>query len=512
MADTFFAGTARVDITPPLTIPYLGYVPRHDFFQGVHDPLHARALAVDDGATAAVLLAVDSIGFANDLLGPDRNFTAEVRARIEARTGIPGSHVMLASTHAHSTPETIHLRRLLDTPAAGPWLEVLLDQLASAAVMAAARRKPARLKVGVGEVQGLAWSRRILGQDGRLYQWRNRPPEEEIADWGQVDPQVGVLLLESVEEDSCTVVTNYACHPVTVQVQPLVSADFPGVAMALIEQTIRGCENSLFLQGACGDQNPVRSTTDFDDVERYGLMLGGEVVKQVGRLSAPDYPVCEPRVAVAQATLALPVRELPPREPAQAAYEEAGRQLAAATTDEDRQRWAARQRQAEETLILIDRGTEPIPAEVQVLRLGDVALVGLPGEPFVELGLEVKARSVAPWPFVVGYANDWIGYLTTPQAWEQGGYEVGPGPWTRVGPTGGTQSVDQAVELIARLWSGGDIVCSQPRNEVEWRREGNGTPLRSVPDYERRPSIPPPGTGERPGLPNWFRGWGMGKG
>ena len=58
------------------------------------------------------------------------------------------------------------------------------------------------------------------------------------------------------------------------------------------------------------------------------------------------------------------------------------------------------------------------------MRIGDVALVALPGEPFVELGLEIKRRSPAPHTFVVGYANDWVGYLPTQVAWEQGGYEV----------------------------------------------------------------------------------------
>jgi hypothetical protein len=88
---------------------------------------------------------------------------------------------------------------------------------------------------------------------------------------------------------------------------------------------------------------------------------------------------------------------------------------------------------------------------VQVVRLGEVALVALPGEPFVELGLELKERSPATHTFVIGYANDWIGYLTTPQAWQQGGYEVSPGPWTPVGPEGGSQLVEKAITLIERL-------------------------------------------------------------
>ncbi|CAN5662021.1 neutral/alkaline non-lysosomal ceramidase N-terminal domain-containing protein [soil metagenome] len=450
------AGTAKVDITPPLTIPYLGYEPRHALFEGVHDPLYARAVALDDGTTQVVIISADAIGYSNELLGPERNFTAEVRQRIQVCTGVPAAHIMLATTHAHSTPETIHLRRLLDTPAAAPWLEVLMDQLASAACMAFAQRKPSTVKIGIGEVSALSHNRRVVGKDGQIVYGAERTPELIQAKSGAIDQTVGILLLESVDQSARTVLVNFACHPVTVQVQPLISADFPGPAMKFVETSVPCCTNSLFLQGACADINPIRDTTDFADVERYGLMLGGEVIKLAMQLSAPDYPQSTTQLAVQAATVLLPVRDLPPREPAQQAYADASTQLATATTEDERKAWRAKQRIAEETLILIDRGADPISAEVQVVRIGDIALVALPGEPFVELGLEIKRRSKADHTFVIGYANDWLGYFATPQAWQQGGYEVAPGPWTRVGPAGGSLLVEKAIELINQLWTSVD--------------------------------------------------------
>ncbi|MFN8492385.1 MAG: neutral/alkaline non-lysosomal ceramidase N-terminal domain-containing protein [Caldilineaceae bacterium] len=452
MLNSLLAGSAKVDITPPLTIPYLGYEPRHALFQGVHDPLYARAVALDDGATQVILLAVDAIGYSNDLLGPGRNFTAEVRQRIQAHTGVPAAHIMLATTHAHSTPETCNLRRLLDTPATAPWLEVVLDQLTSAAAMAFAQRKPSRLKAAAGMVEGLARNRRVIGKDGRILAGPEITPTDVEGTAGPVDPTVGVLYLEGTETPTCTLLTNFACHPVTVQVQPLVSADFPGAAMALVEKSLPNCANSLFFQGACGDINPIRNTTDFEDVERYGLMLGGEVIKLAAQMSAPDYAEITPRIQVKSATIALTVRELPDRVSTQEKYTLLKNKQKAAKSEEERSQWARTLRLAEEKLALIERGAEPLPAEIQVIRLGDVALVSLPGEPFTELGLAIKQRSPARQTFVIGYANDWIGYLTTPQAWQQGGYEVGEGPWTRVGPAGGYQLVDKAVDMLAELW------------------------------------------------------------
>ncbi|HIE51702.1 MAG TPA: hypothetical protein EYP85_08065 [Armatimonadetes bacterium] len=440
-------GTARVNITPPLSIPYLGIVPRQDYFTGVHDPLWAKAWVVDDGETSVAIITADAIGFSNQILGPGRNFTAEVRERVQALTGIPAQNVMLAASHAHSTPETINLTRLLDVPAARPWLEVLKEQLASAAAWAANQRRAGTLKVGVGKAEGIGWNRRILGRDGRLYHYYNRPPDDQIVRWGERDPTVGVLLFEG-EDGTCSVLSNFTCHPTTVQVQPLVSADYPGAATALVEQAMPGCTACLFTQGAGGNVNPVRGTTDFADVARYGLILGGEILQVVGRLRAPEVEPEPARVAVAAASVALPVRDLPPLEPAQAAYERAQEAVRQARTEEEKRGARLALKRAWDELDLIQRGSEPLPAEVQVLWLGRAALVAVPGELFVEFGLEIKARSPAPQTLVVGYANDYLGYIVTPETFTEGGYEASLGPWTRVGPAGGGMVVEKAIELL----------------------------------------------------------------
>src|SRR5262245_56934709 len=121
-------GAARVEITPPLSIPYLGYAPRHAFFTGVHDPLFARAVVVDDGERRVALVSADSIGFARGLLGPGRDFAAEFRERAAGLTGIAPEAIMLAATHAHSTPETLGFRPLREHFGGLAWLETLLEQ------------------------------------------------------------------------------------------------------------------------------------------------------------------------------------------------------------------------------------------------------------------------------------------------------------------------------------------------------------------------------------------------
>src|SRR5207244_2570089 len=88
--------------------------------------------------------------------------------------------------------------------------------------------------------------------------YSQRPPDAEIASWGVTDRELVVLLLERPDGRPAIVLTHFACHPVTVQVQPLVSADFPGVLTSLVERAAPGCEQCLFLQGAAGSSGEER--------------------------------------------------------------------------------------------------------------------------------------------------------------------------------------------------------------------------------------------------------------
>ena len=83
---------------------------------------------------------------------------------------------------------------------------------------------------------------------------------------------------------------------------------------------------------------------------------------------------------------------------------------------------------------------QQIVAEVQALRIGESAWVGLPGEIFVEIGLAIKKKSPRNNTFVIGLANDNVGYVPTDHAFlNEGGYETWPGGWRPIGP--GTEGI-----------------------------------------------------------------------
>jgi len=435
MASTLdlLVGAARADITPPLHVPYLGFDPRQGTFEGVHDPLFARAVVFSGGGSHAAILSADALGLSNDLLGPGRDFIAEVRQRAAAGTDLDPASLLVAATHAHSTPETYGIARLWERDDCAAWIDALLDQLATAVRLAWDDRRPACMAHAATTLDGMSCNRRDQS--------------------GPLDRQLQVLLADRKGAGPVCLV-NFACHPVTVQVQPLVSADFPGSAMARLERELGDGACCLFLQGAAGDINPIRGhSADWRDVETYGLMLAGAAMQAVGlaRLgeSCPD-----PAIAAASEALTLEAREAPPVEDAARTLAQAEGALAGLPKDdaEYSKRYGAL-RMARETHRLAQFGTDPIRAEVQVLRLGDFAIAGFPGELFCALGMRVKQDSPARATMIAECANGCYGYLAPREEWEKGGYEVGLGAWCRVAAGGPEAMARSALSQLRTLFA-----------------------------------------------------------
>jgi neutral ceramidase len=383
-------GFAKADITPPVGTPCLGHMPRHPPLRGVHDPLYARATVVAAGGARGAIVSTDTLGLPETLLGEGRRLVGEVKQEIARRTGLSASHVMIASNHIHSSAETLGFRPL--PPEARGWLDGLQQALVACVAAACADPVPARLTVARGAAPGLALNRR--GEDS-------------------LDGEVIVLAFTSARGPEVVLVT-YACHPVILQVQDQVSADYVGAMVTAVEQARPGLRGCQFLLGACGDLDPrVGNTKRFEDAEEMGRRLAAEV------LGLLDQPAVDAPAAVRAATteVAFPSRPLPAA-PAASSAEVA--RLAPFALDEEAQ-------------VRIAEGTGPFLGEVQVVRLGPALLAGIPGEPFCSLGRELKAMLAPHIGVPVSCANGYLGYLAPPEAWAAGGYETEIGPWSKVG-------------------------------------------------------------------------------
>jgi neutral ceramidase len=410
-------GTSRFEMNPPLTIPYLAGNPRHSFFTGIHDPLYVCAAVIFDGHQEVALVSIDSIGFNSNLLGEDKDFFDELKERIEQETGIKKHNVMLLSGHIHSAPDTLAIRPLSAIPDFLPWLEKIMTQICSAIHTASGNKFKANLKIGKGNAVGLT---------------RNRRGEAFL------DPEVIVLLFESLDKEHKVILVNYACHPVIVQVQDMMSADFIGAMRDALKERLMGMKDCLFIQGACGDINPaVGATQNFADVYSVGQALAIEVVKVYDNMMESGYAAEPVQIKAISQMVTFPSRALPSQEETdklQNEMDDLNRKLVTSNSSQSREAILQEIGAREEALWRIREGYSPFHAEIQLIRLGNGVLVGIPGEPMCKMGLHLKETFKPLVAIPAGYSNGHLAYIASPEDWQKGGYEVELGPWSKVGP------------------------------------------------------------------------------
>ena len=458
------AGVASGDITPPLGVPMAGYGARTEVASSLRDELMAQALVLRCGQEAAALLCIDNIGL-------ETGFVALVRERTEAVTGIPGDRVMICCSHTHWGPMTAagkyvpgHLRSLVSAD----YNERLIATLVALVAEADAARVAAVAGVGEGFADGVTFNRRLVGPDfktamhlvlepplaaiashegNRLAkQWQpgeHRGPrlskplaEMDGARVGPSDSAVTLLRLDKSDGTPLAGMYNFACHGVCGAGPDsfyAISADWAGQARAAFAALVGA--PLLYAYGCAGDQVP-RWRQD-DSRVRVGRSVGAEAAHAWWSIDEKhgDLPL-----EVAVRTVKLPLN---PCIPSVAAAREA---LAAKPDPEGTE--AVHERH---TLAMAEEleGLDGYPAELWALRLGNLGLVGIPGEVLNEIGLQIRQRSPFEHTMVLSLANGSIGYLPTDDAIVAGGYEP---EWSPVGPGTERVLVDSALELLESLY------------------------------------------------------------
>ena len=457
------AGAGRAVITPPLGIAHAGWgAQTHQRAEGVDLDLWATALVLAQGDTQAAILDVDFCVIGRPLADRIRETTA-------ALTGIPVAHVRLSYSHTHSGPLLGPGWMTEGEELIPAYVESLPGRIAGAAWEAQRRLRPARVAGGTGDAD-IGVNRRLKLPSGRVVCGRNHD--------GFVDREVKVLRIDDAAGQPIAVLVNYACHP-TIMGPPnrLITPDYPGVVRRVVEQATGA--TCLFLQGAAGN---VHARVDFVGdpavYHRLGAILGHEAAKvalgldpvprrerlvRVLESGAPlgiyaDEPAGEPdgTLRVATRPVALGVKAYPPA----ADVEAEARRLAARLAEA---RGQGSDEQVREAVGLARRagmlahkarqyeGCAEVVAELHGIRIGPAALVAFPGEPFAEIGVRVKAGSPFAHTFFSGYANDYLGYLPTSEAYPDAGYEVDTSPFL---PGGDARLVEESLALLAELHAG----------------------------------------------------------
>jgi neutral ceramidase len=402
---TIRAGYAVADITPPVGTPMSGYPDvrldldwtpdamkgyagrRRQVSRGVHDPLLATALALEVEDGRAVIVGLDT-------LVVTRAFSASVREALAAHDVAP-EHVLLGASHTHSGPDLFAWWEGTDEAAPAP---ATLEAIVKTAVGALERLEPAELSFGEGSLDYVSINRR----------------DEQS---GPVDPRVAVLRAASPATGSTiALLVSFACHPVTLDYANLLfSADFVAPFRRALSAAFAGA-GIVFMNGTAGNLNPARFPYEqraniyipqtqanfpvywggFEDAERLGRTLAGEALKAAERATPLDAGPL--RGDLASCRLPLKTEEEVERFLEFMSFREPYRSSLAGQTE--------------------------LETEVQLLEVGELRAFALPGEPFVELGLELRRRVGGGKVLVAGFANDDVRYVLTPDAYVAGQYET----------------------------------------------------------------------------------------
>jgi neutral ceramidase len=406
------AGVARSTITPPLGSSLVGFADR-GAATGCHDELTATALVVESGDLRVAIVACDLLYIRG---------AAELKQAIGAATGIPADRVLLTASHTHYGPaldseqdSAAALVAADKRPLVKAYRQILTFALAGVVVAACERLADATVGWATGSAR-IGINRREKLADGSIVLGNNAA--------GPYDPSVVVTRIDRADGRPLAVLLNTACHAVSLGSDCTeISADFPGVARELIErETGATC---LFLQGAAGNINPTLMGWDWSYPRRLGLILGEEG----GRLFRSAAPGPSHRLSFASETVPLPslmpgslaeARTLVSQLRAELSEPEASQSLGRTWTQ-----WRLTRAMRAADALAGSGALPPVPAELAAMRLDDaIALITSPGEVFTELGQAIVSHSPFAGTMFGGYTNEAIGYVPTPAAYAEGGYEV----------------------------------------------------------------------------------------
>lgn len=434
-------GAAAVDITPPVPYRMEGYFSER-LSTGIHDPLWAKALVIRQGKEQLALVFCD-------LAMVSASVTTPARRMAEKQTGIPADHILIAATHSHTGPLfTCALRDYMHQQAVAkhgsdPYEKIdypaeLARKLAQAVADAQKALQPANLYAGLAQQQGLSFNRRFHMKNGSVQCNPGRLNPNIVRPAGPIDPDVGILLARrAADQQALAGLTVFALHLDTTG-GTLYSADYPYYLEQSLRKSLGPGFVSMFGNGTCGDIN------HFDVKSRDTLKTQhiGETLAATVKAKLPELkPLDRPRLGARCQTVSLPLRQYTAAEIAWA--KETMHKLGT------KQAPAMDQVRAYEIMNFVGGGPGPLPALVQAFRLSDdVAVVGLPGEVFVDLGLAIKKASPFRVTMVVELSQDCPDYVPTRKAFTEGSYET---LCSWIVPGGGEKLVDAAVGLLKEL-------------------------------------------------------------
>ena len=451
--DDLYVGAAMVEITPPVGYRMAGGY-NEVISRGVHDPLYAKAIAWRQGETEAVLVVCDLCSMGREQSDP-------IRQRVSERTGIPVSHVVISATHTHGGPEYYGPLRDIghqvsidqtghDPHEAIDYLELLVDRIETAVATARERAIPVAVEVVVPRGPGIAFNRRFHMRDGSVVCNPGKKNPEIVRPAGPVDEEFpGLLFRDLATHQPGSSLSVFPMHVATFSADSSFGADFPGVLQERLVERYGTGFVSVFGEGTAGDTNHVNvDSAEPEDGRTERTRIGNALAEAFIRGEDKLQSAGPPKLTVASARVPIPLIEVTEAELLSA---QNLMQKSVVGHESTEFLTAVAAWRALNTKTLRARGDANLQDEVQVIRLSDdVAIVTLPHEVFVELGMAIKQQSPFKHTLVISLANDIDFYVPTLKAFGEGSYEVTTSSYK---PGGGELLVEGAVQLLKDVHS-----------------------------------------------------------
>jgi hypothetical protein len=417
-------GAAAVELVADDSMVTAGGIhPR--FVKGQEGKLRAVAVVAESRPSETVAIVVcDVLMFTRDLLDP-------VAAEIEQTCGIPASGVMISATHTHHAPSTMRVH--------GYDRDEVFCRRVQRAVLEAVKEANGRLgdatfAFKLGKEDTVGQNSRLLLSDGSIF-WVGRR-DDAVRPTGPFDPDLPVLVFRDLSGGLVATLFGHSTHTIGALTGNLRSPAFYGMAAQKLETELGGMIG--FLQGASGsthrmDVNPVEAARRIEEAvgetmsaaEKQDNVAIGSIKRPFTFKVRTFDEAAEDRAVTEYCT----ERSGRSAEPVIKVFRQMRKELAP-HQGKERTTW------------------------VHAMRIGDVAIVGVPAELFTSLGVEIKRRSPFEATVVVELANDWIGYLPDREGHRLGGYQVWTGLHSYAEPGTGERMVDEAVKMLEELGRG----------------------------------------------------------
>ena len=443
----FLAGAATTNITPMLGEPIVG-----NFIEppaeNIHDQLHARCLALDDGTTKLVFVIVDNVEV-------DQEVFDEAKRLIHEATGLPVAHLLISSIHTHSGTSAYGKRWSLKDDPLDEYQTFLARRISDGVQVALNNLEPARIGWGIGKVPQHLFNRRWLMKEpvmnpfGGMDQAKMNPGignPNLLKPAGPTDPEVSFISVQSTSGRPIALLGNYSLHYVGGVPKGDISADYFAVFADRIQELLKADRQDppfvgIMSNGTSGDVNNINFGGKPEKHQPYEKMriVANDVAQEVFRVYKNVHYQNWVKLQAAQSELRLKVRRATPEMLANI-------QKVLLRPDTAKPLYNPLEKiYAQRVLQMEKEWPDDVNIILQAFRIGDLGVAAIPFEVFTQTGLNIKKESPFKSTFTIELANGSYGYLPTPEQHKLGGYET----WLSTN----TVETDASEKIVAELMS-----------------------------------------------------------